>query len=83
MDVHVVWIAHDVLPPGLTSDAYRGDRFGTVALMLQLIPVFSMLFLLTTAAGSALWAIRLEKTVEEGLERQRERERIGEYPDEP
>jgi hypothetical protein len=29
-------------------------------LVLQLIPVLSMLFLLTTAAGSALWAARLE-----------------------
>ena len=34
--------------------------FGTVALLLQLIPVFSMLFLLTTAAGSALWVTKLE-----------------------
>jgi hypothetical protein len=29
--------------------------------MLQLIPVLSMLFLLTTAVGSALWAADLEK----------------------
>lgn len=36
--------------------------FGTVALLLQLIPVMSMLFLLTSAAGSALWAVNLEKT---------------------
>lgn len=36
-------------------------RFGTVALLLQLIPVLSMLFLLTTAAGSALWAAKLEE----------------------
>jgi hypothetical protein len=36
--------------------------FGTVALMLQLIPGLSMLFLLTTAAGSALWVADLEKT---------------------
>ena len=35
--------------------------FGTTALMLQLIPVFSMLFLLTTAAGSALWVQKLER----------------------
>jgi len=34
--------------------------FGTVALMLQLVPVLSMLFLITTAAGSALWAADLE-----------------------
>ncbi|KUL82928.1 hypothetical protein ZTR_10400 [Talaromyces verruculosus] len=35
--------------------------FGTVALILQLIPIFSMLFLLTSAAGSALWAAEMEK----------------------
>ncbi|KAI9816622.1 MAG: hypothetical protein M1827_001755 [Pycnora praestabilis] len=35
--------------------------FGTIALMLQLVPVLSMFFLLTTAAGSALWVDRLEK----------------------
>ncbi|KAL9131270.1 MAG: hypothetical protein Q9217_000757 [Psora testacea] len=34
--------------------------FGTVALLLQLVPVLSMLFLLTTATGSALWVARLE-----------------------
>ncbi|KAL8695207.1 MAG: hypothetical protein Q9218_000245 [Villophora microphyllina] len=35
--------------------------FGVVALLLQLIPVLSMLFLLTTAAGSALWAAKIEE----------------------
>lgn len=35
--------------------------FGTMALLLQLIPVLSMMFLLTSAAGSALWAVKLEK----------------------
>ena len=39
--------------------AYTG--FGIVALCLQLIPVLSMFFLLTTAAGSALWVVRLER----------------------
>ena len=34
--------------------------FGTVALLLQLVPVLSMFFLLTTATGSALWVARLE-----------------------
>ena len=38
----------------------RYTWFGTVALLLQLVPVLSMLFLLTTAAGSALWAAKLE-----------------------
>ncbi|KAF2753603.1 hypothetical protein EJ05DRAFT_165535 [Pseudovirgaria hyperparasitica] len=35
--------------------------FGTVALVLQLVPVLSMFFLMTTAAGAALWAIELEE----------------------
>ncbi|KAK2744414.1 hypothetical protein FQN57_004311 [Myotisia sp. PD_48] len=34
--------------------------FGTVALLLQLVPLLSMFFLLTTAAGSALWASDME-----------------------
>jgi hypothetical protein len=36
-------------------------RFGTVALLLQLVPVLSMFFLLTSAAGSALWVVKLEE----------------------
>jgi len=35
--------------------------FGTIALLLQLVPVLSMFFLLTTAAGSALWVVKLER----------------------
>lgn len=38
----------------------RYTWFGVVALILQLIPVLSMLFLLTTATGSALWVAQLE-----------------------
>lgn len=34
--------------------------FGIVALTLQLVPVLSMFFLLSTAAGSALWAAKME-----------------------
>lgn len=54
--------------------------FGMVALMLQLVPVLSMLFLLTSAAGSALWVAKMEKA-------RRERERLSApedpYHDEP
>lgn len=39
----------------------RYTWFGTMALLLQLVPVLSMLFLLTTAAGSALWVVELEQ----------------------
>ncbi|RAH82106.1 hypothetical protein BO86DRAFT_361911 [Aspergillus japonicus CBS 114.51] len=34
--------------------------FGTVALVLQLVPILSMFFLMSTAVGSALWAVELE-----------------------
>ncbi|KAH7327812.1 hypothetical protein B0I35DRAFT_415822 [Stachybotrys elegans] len=34
--------------------------FGTVAMILELIPVFSFFFLLTTTAGAAMWVARLE-----------------------
>ena len=57
--------------------------FGTVALLLQLIPVLSMLFLLTTAAGSALWVTKLEakrRALEENAEDGRAREG---YVDDP
>lgn len=37
-------------------------RYGTVYLFLQLVPPFSMFFLMTAAASSALWAADLEKT---------------------
>lgn len=30
-------------------------------MLLQLVPPFSMVFLMTTAAGSALWAADIEK----------------------
>lgn len=39
----------------------RYTWFGVVALVLQLLPVLSMLFLLTTATGSALWVAKLEE----------------------
>lgn len=34
--------------------------FGTVAMILELIPILSFFFLLTTTAGAALWTARIE-----------------------
>ena len=51
----------------MTPEKLRGKaltkliRFGTIALLLQLVPVVSMFFLLTTACGSALWVVKLEE----------------------
>ena len=35
--------------------------FGTVAMILELIPILSFFFLLTTTAGAAIWTARLEE----------------------
>ncbi|RDL33899.1 Uncharacterized protein BP5553_08267 [Venustampulla echinocandica] len=45
----------------IRSRKWKYTWFGTVALLLQLIPVLSMFFLLTSACGSALWAAKLEE----------------------
>lgn len=54
--------------------------FGTVALLLQLVPILSMFFLMTTAAGSALWASELENR--RGLLEQRHEPETPRYNDE-
>lgn len=45
----------------IKSHQLKYTWFGTVGLVLQLVPVLQMFFLLTTAAGSALWAAKLEE----------------------
>lgn len=40
--------------------AWDYSWFGIVAICLELIPVLSFFFLITTAAGSAIWAANLE-----------------------
>ena len=41
--------------------AWEDVWFGTMAMILELIPVFSLFFLLTTTAGAALWTARIEE----------------------
>ncbi len=43
--------------------------FGTVAMILELIPILSFFFLLTTSAGSALWVVKLESASREDHQR--------------
>ncbi|KAF7945494.1 hypothetical protein EAE96_010261 [Botrytis aclada] len=45
----------------VSSRKWKYTWFGTVALLLQLVPVLSMFFLLTSAVGSALWVVKLEE----------------------
>jgi len=54
-------------------------RYGTIYLFLQLVPPFSMLFLLTAAVSSALWAADLETARRE----QEERIDAPQYTDDP
>ncbi|EME81027.1 uncharacterized protein MYCFIDRAFT_155259 [Pseudocercospora fijiensis CIRAD86] len=44
--------------------------FGTVHMILQLVPVLAMLFLLTTACGSALWSVHVEQQLQDSQEEQ-------------
>lgn len=45
------------------ADKYAWDFvwFGTMAMILELVPLLAFFFLLTTAAGCALWVAKLEK----------------------
>ncbi|MCJ1307739.1 hypothetical protein MMC25_001387 [Agyrium rufum] len=62
------WRYHKLL--GLNKKERKGEAkkmrlpytwFGAMALTLQLVPVLSMLFLMTTATGSAMWVANLEQ----------------------
>ena len=61
----------------------RYTWFGTVALLLQLVPVLSMMFLLTTAAGSALWVVKLEEERRSLLVEPGQPQAQSEYVDDP
>lgn len=55
-------------------------------MILQLIPVLSIFFLLTSAAGSALWAVHIESENADNLVNEREEEdalSTPNYIDEP
>jgi hypothetical protein len=56
-------------------------RFGTIHLLLQLIPVLNMFFLITTAAGSGLYAADEEARFRREAEIQQTPD--GQYTDDP
>ncbi|KAF4980378.1 hypothetical protein FZEAL_3608 [Fusarium zealandicum] len=66
----------------LRDRAWEYVWFGTVAMILELIPILSLFFLLTTTAGAAMWAARIEdeskRPVDGGPERQEDS-----HPDAP
>ncbi|KAI8948153.1 hypothetical protein F4801DRAFT_592045 [Xylaria longipes] len=55
--------------------------FGTTAMILELIPILSLFFLLTSTAGSAIWAAKLEQRGRVSSEAPREV--LEQDPDEP
>ena len=65
----------------VTQRKLKYTWFGTVALLLQLVPVLSMLFLLTTACGSALWVAKLE--ARRNLPQRLNPELLAQYEDDP
>lgn len=42
--------------------------FGTVAMILELVPLLSLFLLLTTTAGAALWTAKMEKAAQSSSE---------------
>ncbi|KAK2870567.1 hypothetical protein FQN49_003096 [Arthroderma sp. PD_2] len=59
--IPVIGIPLFLVLTGYRAGPFHHWRFGTMALVLQLVPGLSMVFLLTTAAGSALWARDMER----------------------
>ncbi|RYO84974.1 hypothetical protein DL766_008381 [Monosporascus sp. MC13-8B] len=45
----------------IRSRMWEYTWFGTVAMLLELVPILSFLFLLTSATGAALWTAKLEE----------------------
>jgi len=76
MAIHLV---HDTLG-ALIMTWLTMYRYGTVYLFLQLVPPFSMFFLLTAPASSALWATDLERM---RREQEANEAQTRQYTDEP
>ncbi|KAI3319859.1 hypothetical protein HD806DRAFT_508138 [Xylariaceae sp. AK1471] len=57
--------------------------FGTVAMILELVPILSFFFLLTSTAGSAMWAAKLEKRMRVPPEAEAPGNAPAQDPDEP
>jgi uncharacterized protein involved in cysteine biosynthesis len=45
----------------ISSRVWDYTWFGTVAMILELVPILSFFFLLTTTAGSAIWVAKMEQ----------------------
>ncbi|KAH6954959.1 hypothetical protein HG530_015525 [Fusarium avenaceum] len=66
----------------LRDRAWEYVWFGTVAMILELIPVLSLFFLLTTTAGAAQWTAQIEDESKSPAEHERAHEEDS-HPDAP
>ncbi|KAM0429921.1 hypothetical protein ACHAQK_010894 [Fusarium lateritium] len=66
----------------LRDRAWEYVWFGTVAMILELIPVLSLFFLLTTTAGAAQWTAQIEDESKSPAENEQAHEE-GIHPDAP
>lgn len=57
--------------------------FGTIYMILQLIPALSLLFLLTSAAGGALWSVHIEREEQDAVQVPQDEEMPPPYTDSP
>ncbi|KAI1331494.1 hypothetical protein F5Y16DRAFT_269512 [Xylariaceae sp. FL0255] len=68
----------------IRSRSWDYTWFGTMAMILELVPVLSFFFLLTSTAGSAMWAAKLEKAARAPPEVVRDAtDTMDHEPDEP
>ncbi|KAF4965487.1 hypothetical protein FSARC_6720 [Fusarium sarcochroum] len=70
----------------LRERAWEYVWFGTVAMILELIPVLSLFFLLTTTAGAAQWTAQIEdenRSPAEEEEEEEEADQEDSHPDAP
>jgi uncharacterized protein involved in cysteine biosynthesis len=58
---HLKGYSKDQQKKALRDHAWEYVWFGTVAMILELIPIFALFFLLTTTAGAGMWAARIEE----------------------
>lgn len=56
----------------ISSRAWEYTWFGTVAMLMELVPVLSLFFLMTSTCGSALWVVKMEEQRRGRAEAERE-----------
>ncbi|KAI1826373.1 hypothetical protein F4861DRAFT_537219 [Xylaria intraflava] len=83
---HYRWFELHGLNKKERKSAIKGRKweytwFGTMAMILELVPILSFFFLLTSTAGSALWAAKLDQQMRVSTEAQEDApEQVSDEP---